>query len=138
MDARLAAPPLTMGSESPEQSLSVLNVARDIVIPQNDHLARERAVLFCDGLHPSLAHTALIHDRDRAEIAIVRAAARGKQDSTRMIAPVKQVFPRHRGVFQTWGFSGTVPLAMAPRFKFAQELGPVGFGPADEDHIRMP
>ena len=54
-----------------------------------------------------------------------------------MVAPVKQVFPRHRGVFETWGFSGTVPLAMAPRFKFAQELRPVGFGLADEDHVRV-
>src|SRR5450756_335800 len=110
MNTRLAAPPLAMGSESLEQRLGVLHVARDVVIPQDDHLAGERAVLFRDSIHASLAHAALIHHRERAEIATVWAAARGKQYSIRMVAPVKQIFPRHRGVFQSWGFSGTVPL----------------------------
>src|SRR5208282_4593241 len=117
--------------------LRVLHVARDVVIPQDDHLAGKRTVLFCDGVHASLAHVALIHDRKRAEIAMVWAAARGKQDSIRMVAPVKQIFPRHRGVFQSWGFSGTVPLAMPPRVKVAQELRPVGFSLTDEDYVRM-
>src|SRR5664279_4288133 len=107
MNARLAAPPLAMGSESPEQRLGVLHVARDVVIPQDDHLAGERAVLFCHRVHASLAHMALIHDGERAEIATVRTAARSKQNSTRMIAPLKQVLPRHRGIFQSRGFSGT-------------------------------
>ena len=68
---------------------------------------------------------------------MVWAAARGKQNSTGMIAPVKQVLPRHRGMFQSRGFSGTVPVAMPPRLKVAQELRPVGFGLADEDYVRV-
>src|SRR5208337_1827763 len=63
MDAGLAAPPLAMGSESPEQRLGVLHVARDVVIPQDDHLAGERAVLFCDSIHASQTE---LHLYDRA------------------------------------------------------------------------
>src|SRR5208282_1109258 len=135
MNAGLAAPPLAMGSESPEQRLGVLHVARYVVIPQDDHLARKRTVLFCDRLHRSLAHVAPIHDGERAEIALIWAAARGKQNSTRMIAPVKQVLPRHRGLFQGRGFSGTVPVAVPPRVKVAQELRPVKFSLTDEDYV---
>jgi len=54
-----------------------------------------------------------------------------------MIAPVKQVLTRHRGMFQRRGGRGTVPMAMAPRFKVAQELWPVGFSFTDEDYIRV-
>ncbi len=42
-----------MGSESPEQGLGVLHVAREVVIPQDDDLAGERAVLFCDSIYAS-------------------------------------------------------------------------------------
>jgi len=80
---------------------------------------------------------ALIHDGERAEIATVWAAARGKQNSTRMIAPMKQILPRHRGMFQSRGLSGTVPVGMPPRVKVAQELRPVGFSLTDEDYVCM-
>src|ERR1017187_6256493 len=85
MNACLAAPPLAMRSKSPEQRLGVLHVARDVVIPEDDHLAGERAVLFCDRVYGSPAHVALIHDGERAEIASIGAAARGKQNSTRVL-----------------------------------------------------
>jgi hypothetical protein len=52
-----------------------------------------------------------------------------------MIAPVKQVFPRHRGMFQGRGLSGTVPVAVPPRVKVAQELRPVRFGLTDKDYV---
>ena len=137
MNARLAAPPFAMRSEGLEQRLGVLDVARDVVVPEDDHLAGERAVLFRHRCYGPLAYVALIHDRDRAEIAPVRAAARGKEDSAGMVAPVKQVFPRHGSLFQGWGFSGTVALPMPSRLEVLQELRPVGFSLPDEDHVRV-
>src|ERR1700693_5251145 len=114
MNAGLAAPPLAMRSKSPEQRLGVLHVAGDVVIPEDDYLAGKRAVLFCDRVYGSLAHLALIHDGERAEIALIGAAPRATQNRTRMSAPVKQVLPRHRGMFQSRGCSGPVPVAMPP------------------------
>src|ERR1039457_1319164 len=131
LNAGLAAPPLAMGSESPEQRLGVLQIAGDVVIPQDDYLAGKRTELFRHRVHRPLAHLALIHDGERAEIANVRTAARGKQNSSRVIAPVKQVFPRHGSMFQTRGFRGTVLVAIPSGIKVAQELRPVGFGLTD-------
>jgi hypothetical protein len=54
-----------------------------------------------------------------------------------MVATVKQVFPRHRDMLQSWRFRGTVPPAMPPRLKLTQELRPVGFRLPDENHIRV-
>src|ERR1019366_8332687 len=135
MNASLAAPPLAIGSERPEQSLRVLHVARDVVIPQDDHLAGKGGVLPRDSIHGALAHLTLIHDDLSAEIATVRAAARGKQNSTGMIAAMKQVLARHRRMFQRRRVGGTVPGAMAARFEVAQELRPGGFSFADEDYV---
>src|SRR5271169_3597685 len=54
-----------------------------------------------------------------------------------MIAPAKQILPRHRGMFETRRISGTVSVAIPPLLKVAQELRPVGFRLTDEDYVRV-
>src|ERR1035441_2575302 len=115
------------------RSLAMLSSQRMITLPGKEPNSSATAPT---GRRPR-PQVAMIHDGERAEIAIVRTAARGKQNSSRVIAPVKQVFPRHGSMFQTRGFRGTVLVAIPSGIKVAQELRPLGFGLTDKDYVRM-
>ena len=98
-------------------------------------LPRKEAYSLRDGLHRPPAQVALIHHGDHAEVAAMRAAARGEQHAGRVVAPVEQVLPGHRRLLKRRRFRGAVARAMAAGLKLGQELRPLGFGFPDEDHV---
>ncbi len=93
MDARLATPPLAIGGERPEQFLGVVDVPSDVVVSQDDHLATERGILPCDGLHWSPSDAVPIQHGKATELTPMHAAASGEEEPCRVIAAMEQVVP---------------------------------------------
>ena len=105
LNTYLAAPPFPVRCNFPEESFRIVSVARQIVVPENDHLPPERSKLRCSRTHGTLADIAVVHGGKRAEITSMRTSPRSKESSGRIVAPVVQVFPGHRDVLQCRGLN---------------------------------
>ena len=137
MNAGLAAPPFPVGGEGAKERLGVLDISRDVVVPQDDDFAVEGSELFDDSLHQPLPQLALVHHRHSAEITAERTAAGGKQNSGGVVAPMKEVLPRCRGFVQGRRLKTVVAPGVTSSLKLCQESRPLQFGFSDEDHIRV-
>ena len=135
INTRLAAPPFAERRQGSEERLGVLHVGGNIVVPHDDDLAAKGSVLARDGFDRTVARLALVHHRQGAEIALMRATARREQNAVRMVATMKQVVPRDRSLIEGRGFEAAVACAVPPGFELRQELRPFPLGFSDKDHV---
>jgi hypothetical protein len=124
VDARLAAPPLAVRGDGAEELLAVLDIGGDVVVPEDDHLAGEGAVLPSDLLHRSPSQAARVHLDDRAELTLARATPGREHDAAGMVLAMEQVLARLGNAHERWWCAARISRDVPALLELAQEPWP--------------
>src|SRR5208337_3440133 len=124
MNTRLTTSPFPIWSNCAKQSLCILHIPGNVIIPKDNYFPCERGIFCCDLSYRPLAQFMAIHHCNGAEITLVRTATGCKNDSISIVVPMKQLFASHWHICKGRHAGLLVHTNMRSYFKALQEFFP--------------
>ncbi len=102
MDAGLTAPPFSIGSNGATESLRIVHVSDNVIVPEDNYFSSERGVFGSDLGYGTLAQLMTVHHGNRAEIALAGTSAGGEQNTIGVVVSVKQLLAGFGSLVNGW------------------------------------